>query len=71
MHDEPGQQSAVVVHPPHAATHDVPEQMNGGVPPATGLGTHGMPPQQFALEAHEAPASTQPPAHRGTPTISW
>ena len=39
--------------------------------PATGLGTHGAPPQQFALDAHEPPAFTHcAPAHRGTPTLS-
>ncbi len=36
-----------------------------------GLGTHGIPLQQLALEAHAAPAPTHAPAQRGTPTLSW
>jgi hypothetical protein len=51
MHDEPRQQSAVVVHGPHAFTQRSLKQTNRGVAPATGLGTHGTPPQQSALEA--------------------
>jgi hypothetical protein len=35
------------------------------------LGTQGVPPQQFALDAQAPPASTHGPAHRGTPTLSW
>jgi hypothetical protein len=50
--------------------HCVPEHTYGGVAPGTGLGTHGMPPQQFALEAQAAPASTHAPEQRGTPTLS-
>jgi len=50
--------------------HCVPAHTYGGIPPALGLGTHGAPPQQLALDAHEPPASTQAPAHRGTPTLS-
>lgn len=39
--------------------------------PAVGLGTHGLPPQQLALEAHEPPAFTHcTAAQRGTPTLS-
>ena len=49
----PGQQSAVVVHLPPAATHALP-QTNGGVPAE--LGTHGRL-QQSALDAHAFPAS--------------
>jgi hypothetical protein len=52
VHDVPGQQSALVVQVPHAATHWVPEHTYGGVPPSTELGTQGMPPQQLALDAH-------------------
>jgi hypothetical protein len=71
MHDAPGQQSALLVHAPHAATHWLGLHTNGGVAPATGLGTHGAPLQQFALEAHDPPALTHcAPAHRGTPTLS-
>jgi hypothetical protein len=69
-HDVPGQQSALLVQPPHAGMHTLPEQTYGGIPPATGLGTQGMPPQQFALDAHALPASTHPPEQRGTPTLS-
>jgi hypothetical protein len=68
-HAVPGQQSALLVHPPHAGTHAVPEHTYGGEP--DGFGTHGAPLQQSALEAQELPASTHwPPAHRGTPTLS-
>jgi hypothetical protein len=70
--DEPGQQSAVFVHGPQAGTHCVLKQTKGGVPPTTGLGTHGAPPQQFALDAQAPPTLTHcAPAHRGTPTLSW
>jgi hypothetical protein len=34
-----------------------PEHTYGGAAPATGLGTHGVPPQQFALEAQALPAA--------------
>jgi hypothetical protein len=37
--------------------HVVPAHTNGGAPPSTAFGTHGEPPQQFALEAHAAPAA--------------
>jgi len=70
-HAVPGQQSAFVVYVPHAATHCWPVHTYGGVPPSTGFGTHGIPPQQFALDAQAWPASTQAPAQRGTPTLSW
>jgi hypothetical protein len=71
-HEVPGQQSALLVQPPHAGMHWLPEQTYGAPPsPGLGLGTHGMPPQQFALEAHALPASTQAPEQRGTPTLSW
>jgi hypothetical protein len=67
----PGQQSALFVHGLQAGTHCEPAQTNGGAPPATGLGTHGAPPQQFALEAQAPPAATHcAAAHRGTPTVS-
>jgi hypothetical protein len=69
-HDVPGQQSALFVHPLHAGTHCVLAHTYGGIPPATGLGTHGIPPQQLALDAQEPPAFTHWPAHRGTPTLS-
>jgi hypothetical protein len=69
MHDEPGQQSASLLHTPHVLTHAVAEQTNGGVPP--GFGTQGIPLQQSALEAH-APAGITHCAkeQRGTPTLS-
>jgi hypothetical protein len=71
MHDPPGQQSALLVHWPHAATQRVPEQTYGGVAPATGLGMQGAPPQQLALDAHAPRAATHcAGAHRGTPTLS-
>jgi hypothetical protein len=71
MHDEPGQQSALLVHSPHAATHWVALHAKGGVPPSTGFGTQGAPLQQFALEAHDPPAFTHcAAAHLGTPTLS-
>jgi hypothetical protein len=69
LHDEPGQQSALLVHMPQALTHTDAEQVNGGVPP--GFGTHGTPLQQSALEAHDCPAPTHwAKAQRGTPTLS-
>jgi hypothetical protein len=44
-------------------------QTNGGLPP--GLGTHGLPLQQSALDAHAPPPSSQfSLAQRGTPTLS-
>jgi hypothetical protein len=68
-HAVPGQQSALFVHAPHAEMHDVPEQTYGGLP--LGLGTHGAPLQQSALDAHELPAFTQlRNEQRGTPTLS-
>jgi hypothetical protein len=71
-HDVPGQQSALLLHPPHADTHCMALHTNGGEPPATGLGTHGAPPQQLALDAHAPPALTHwAGEHRGTPTLSW
>jgi len=51
MQDEPRQQSAVVVHGPHALTQRSLKQTKRGFAPATGLGTQGTPPQQSALEA--------------------
>jgi hypothetical protein len=67
-HAAPPQQSALVVHLPHAAEHDCP-QTNVGDP--DGFGMHGRPLQQSALEAHAAPAPTQvAPVQRGTPTLS-
>jgi hypothetical protein len=70
MHEVPGQQSALFVHRPHAAMHVLPEHTKGGIPPGTGLGTQGMLLQQLALDAHAAPAPTQAPEQRGTPTLS-
>jgi hypothetical protein len=68
-HAEPGQQSALLVHVPHLGTHAFWVQTYGGLPP--GLGTHGVPLQQSALEAHELPGFTHcAPVHRGTPTLS-
>ena len=70
-HDVPAQQSALSVQPPHAGMHVMAEHTYGGVPPATGLGTQGMPLQQFALEAHEPPGLTHwAAAQRGTPMLS-
>jgi len=67
-HAAPPQQSALVVHLPHAAEHDVP-QMNPGAP--EGFGMQGRPLQQSALVAHAEPAPTHvAPVHRGTPTLS-
>ena len=66
---DPGQQSALFEHEPHAGMHDVPEHTYGGEPP--GLGTHGEPLQQSALEAHELPGPTHwTPVQRGTPMLS-
>jgi hypothetical protein len=69
----PGQQSALTVQAPQL-THSVVPQMKGGaVPPSgqDGSGTHGRPPQQSALEAHDAPASPHATfAQRGTPSES-
>jgi hypothetical protein len=49
----------------------LPEHTYCGVPPATGFGTQGIPPQQFALDAHAPPAPTHSAAaHRGTPMLS-
>ena len=60
------------VDAPQAAMHLVPAQTKGGVAPATGLGTHGTPLQQLALDAHAPPAFTHCAGeHRGTPTLSW
>jgi hypothetical protein len=75
LQDVPAQQSAVVVQPPAAGTHDVPPQTKGGEP--AGFGTHGLP-QQSALEAQAVPAgggflvqSTSVPAvQRGMPSRS-
>ncbi|HKB47971.1 MAG TPA: hypothetical protein VKC57_09760, partial [Ktedonobacterales bacterium] len=71
--DEPGQQSALLVQPPHAGTQVVLPQTNRGVPasPGFGLGMHGKWLQQLALDAHPAPAGAQVAgAQRGTPTLS-
>jgi hypothetical protein len=72
MHEVPGQQSALLVQPPHAGTHAVLPQTNRGVPPSEAeFGTHGTPPQQLALDAQPPPASTHAEgAQRGTPTLS-
>jgi hypothetical protein len=68
-HDVPGQQSALLVQPPHAWTQIDGEHVNGGLP--LGLGTQGAPLQQSALDAHELPAPRHcAPVHRGTPTLS-
>jgi hypothetical protein len=56
-HDVPGQQSALLVHAPHAAMQLLPAHTYVGAPPTTGFGTHGTPPQQFALEAQALPAA--------------
>jgi hypothetical protein len=70
VHELPGQQSASLVHAPHAAMHCVPLQTKVGVPPA-GFGTQGAPLQQSALDAQPAPAIRHcASAHRGTPTLS-
>ena len=57
-HEVPGQQSALLVHEPHAAMQAVPAHTNGGAPPSTALGTQGKLPQQLALDAHAPPAAT-------------
>lgn len=69
-HEVPGQQSADVVQAPQAPMHIEPAHTYGA-PASLWLGTHGSPPQQFALEAQAWPAPTHAPAHRGTPTLSW
>jgi hypothetical protein len=70
-HDEPGQQSALLVQLPHAGTHWVALHTNLGVPPSAGLGTHGEPLQQLALDAQPLPGMTHTAGeHRGTPTLS-
>ena len=52
--------------------HLVGAQTKGGVAPATGLGVHGAPLQQLALDAQAPPALTHCAGeHRGTPTLSW
>jgi hypothetical protein len=77
MQLSPGQQSALIVQPPHAGTQLEVEQTRGATPAsapasaAAGLGTHGTWLQQSALEAQACPA----PRHctlvqRGTPTMS-
>ena len=74
MQKAPGQQSALVVHPPPHATQMVSLQTKGGLP--LGLGTHGLPLQQSALVAHALPpvptpaSGSHPLAHRGTPRLS-
>jgi hypothetical protein len=66
----PPQQSALVVQVPQLGEHVCAEQTKGGEEPA-GLGMHGRPLQQSALDAHAAPAPTQAAfVHRGTPTLS-
>jgi hypothetical protein len=70
-HDVPAQQSALSVQPPHAGMHVMVEHTYGGAAPATGFGTHGMPLQQFALEAHAPPGLAHwAAAQRGTPMLS-
>jgi hypothetical protein len=69
VQDMPWQQSAVFEQVSLHFWHGVGVQMYGGIPPSTGFGTHGLP-QQFALEAHDPPASTHGPEQRGTPTLS-
>jgi len=75
MQEAPGQQSALVVHPPPHATQMVALQTKGGLPPL-GLGTHGLPLQQSALVAHALPlvptpaSGSHPLPHRGTPRLS-
>src|SRR5262249_18216932 len=73
----PGQQAALLVQPPPAATHVVAPHTNAGEPPSGfGFGTHGeltppSGPQQSALDAHPPPAFTHcAGAQRGTPTLS-
>jgi hypothetical protein len=70
-HLSPGQQSASLLHAPHAGTHALWAQTYGGTPPGAGFGTQGRPLQQLALEAHAPPGGTHcRPAQRGTPTES-
>ncbi len=65
----PGQQSALVLHPPQVGTHWFAEHTKGA--PDPGFGTQGAPLQQSALDAHDAPAFTHCPSlHRGTPRLS-
>jgi hypothetical protein len=67
-HDDPAQQSASPVHVSPAAPHAC-AQMYGGVP--LGLGTHGSPLQQLALDAHEPLVGTHvTPLHLGMPMPS-
>jgi hypothetical protein len=69
MHELPGQQSALLVQPPHTGMHTVAAHTSGGVP--LGFGTHGMPLQQSALEAQAPPGLLHVASeHRGTPTLS-
>jgi hypothetical protein len=71
-HVSPGQQSALVVQPPHLGTQASLKHTNGE-PPSTsaGFGTHGTSLQQSALDAHDEPAGTHvTPVHRGTPRLS-
>jgi hypothetical protein len=71
MHEPPGQQSALLVQAPQAATQDVWLQTKRGVPPSVRLGTHGAPLQQLALDAQPPPALTHTAGEqRGTPTLS-
>jgi hypothetical protein len=65
----PGQQSALLVHAPHAEMQRFGEHTYGGL--SLAFGTHGAPLQQSALDAHELPAPTHwASAQRGTPTLS-
>jgi hypothetical protein len=71
---DPEQQSASTLHAWPAAAQLDARQTYGGVP--DGLGTQGVPSQQFALDAHDPPAATHTPAQRGTPFrsglhVSW
>ena len=70
----PVQQSAVVVQPPAAGTHDVPH-LRGAPPSVTFVGTQGSPQQSALLEQTSpvlGPASAQlpTPVQRGIPTMS-
>jgi hypothetical protein len=70
MQVSPEQQSALMLHPPHAGTHDVVAQTNAGLLPL-GLGMQGSPEQQSALVEQACPAPThEAPVQRGTPTLS-
>jgi hypothetical protein len=67
----PAQQSAFVVHAPQLGTHCTEEHTRGGVPPSTGLGTHGALLQQSALVEQPLPALPHWAfAQRGTPSLS-